>query len=120
MLLSRSVRSANRRGAIHLRIIERRDHGNSKRLLARDEIAREHAPGALCIANPHGAGEPIDRYRKLHAIFENFVSQRFRQLDASRAAVMPLSVVGDVGPAFQEDAAMPALLESRMTKHLVR
>ena len=78
---------------VHLGIIERREgrnHGNSKCLLPRDEIIREHTPGALRVADPHGAGKPIDRYGKLHAIFENFVSQRSRQFDASGAAKMVL------------------------------
>ncbi len=105
-----------------LHIIERREsrnHGNSKRLLPGDEIVREHAPGALRVAYAHGAGKSIDGYGKLHVIFEDFVRQRFRQLDASRAAVMASRAVRDVGPAFQEDATMPALLQSRMTQHLV-
>src|SRR5260370_7644135 len=115
--------SAHRRGAIHLFIIERREgcnHGNSKRLLPGDEIAGEHAPGALRVANPNGAGKAIDRDGKLHALLENFVSQRFRQFDASRAAVMASRAIGNVGPAFQENAAMPILLESRMPQHSSR
>ena len=72
------------------------------------------------VADPHGAGKPIDRYGKLHAIFENFVSQRYRQFDASGAAKVASSAVGDVGPTFQEYAAMPVLLQSRMTEDLVR
>ena len=116
------LRNADGGGAVQLHIIERREgrnHGNSKSLLPGDEIVREHPPGALRVADAYGAGKPIDGYGKLHAIFENFVSQRSRQLDASGAAVMASRAVGDIGPAFQEDTAMPALLQSRMTQHLV-
>src|SRR3977135_505999 len=46
-------------GAVHLGIIEWGEggnHGNAKSLLAWDEIGREHAPGALTVADDGGDG----------------------------------------------------------------
>src|SRR5260370_34606596 len=115
------IRSSGR--AIHLGIIERgeRDnHSNSKRFLTRNEMVGKHAPSALRVADAHGAGKPIDGNGKLHAILENFVSQSFGQFDAPRAAVMALCTVGNIGPAFQKDAALPVWLQSRITQSVVR
>src|ERR1700733_13510440 len=51
------------------RAIEKRregiDHRNPKSLLARDQILREDAPGALRVTYAAASGERINRFRKL-------------------------------------------------------
>src|SRR4029077_6716053 len=92
--------------AIHLFIIERSerdDHGNAKCFLAADTIAGKHAPGALGVANADAACKFIDGDGKLDAVIEDFVGERFRQLDASRPSEMALRAVRDVSPTLEEN-----------------
>src|SRR5260370_6174115 len=85
--------------------------------MPRYEIVREHAPGPLRVTNADGARKLIDRDGKFYAILETFVGERLRNLDPAGAAVITLRSVCYVGPAFQENASMPILLECRMAQH---
>src|SRR5258708_39097903 len=95
-------------------------YANRIGFMARDEIASKPPPGGLRIANANSAGKPVDCYGKLHPIFENFVCQRFRDFDAAEPAVVPARAIGDVGRAFQEDAALPALAQDITTRLLAQ
>jgi len=103
----RFARSLCRR-TVHLPIVERRegrDHCQAERLLPRDEIVAQDAPGALAVADADRACVVVNRHRKLRAAGQNFFRQRFWDFDAPRAAEMSADAVGDVSPAFEEDSA---------------
>src|SRR5216684_5795440 len=105
--LQKLPRSLCRR-TVQFPIVERRegrDHCQAERLLPRDEIVAQDAPGALAVADADRACVVINRHRKLRAAGQNFFRQRFWDFDAPRAAEMSAGAVGDVSPAFEEDSA---------------
>src|ERR1700720_1729353 len=93
--------------AIHFSAIKRSEGGddsNAKGLLARDQIARQNAPGALGIANAACTGQGVDGDTQFDALFENFVGQGFGNLHAARTAIVADAAIADVGPTFEENA----------------
>ena len=95
--------------AVHLCIIERRkrgDHGDAKRILARDKIPAEHAPGALRVANSNFSRESIDRNGEFHAAIQNFFGNRLRNFDSAGASEKSLRGVAHVRPAFQKNPTL--------------
>src|SRR5580704_3288621 len=93
---------------VHLSIIERSeggDHGDAESFLARNQIAGEHPPGALGVANADGACESVDGFGEFDAAFEYFVSERLRKFERSGATEVSGMAIRDVGPAFEEDVA---------------
>src|SRR6266566_1204908 len=104
-------------GTVHPRIIERSkgsNHGDAKRFLPTDEIARKDAPGALRVANAHHAGKPIDGRGQLGAILKNFASESLGEFDAARTAVVAARAVRYVSPTFEKHAAARGLSQIRM------
>src|SRR5713101_873741 len=94
-------------GAIHLRIVERSEgahHRYAKSLLPGDEVAGEHAPGALCIADSRRPGKTVDGFSQLHPVFENFTGERLRHFDSAAASKESQSAIAHVSPAFQKDS----------------
>src|SRR6266550_1507312 len=104
-------------GTVHPRIIERSkgsNHGDAKRFLPTDEIARKDAPGALRVANAHHAGKPIDGRGQLGAILKNFASESPGEFDAARTAVVTARAIRYVSPTFEKHAAARALRQIRI------
>src|ERR1700730_18460864 len=86
--------------AIHFSAIKRSeggDDGNSNGLLARDQIARQNAPGALRIADAACTGQGVDGDTQFDALFENFVGQSFGNLHAARTPIVADAATADVG-----------------------
>src|SRR5262252_3860905 len=95
------------RRPVHLCIVERckgRNHCQTERFLARNQVAGQHAPSSLPVPNANFARKAINSRRKFHPANEHLFGQRFRQFDTSRAPEVPASTVGNIGPALQEYA----------------
>src|SRR4029077_18387318 len=100
---------------IHLPIIERsesRDDCNPKSFGPADQTARQNAPSALSVANADGARKLIDGYRQFDTVLQDFAGQGVRDLHATRSPKVPVTPVGHVGPAFQQDAPPAAFPNS--------
>src|SRR6266478_2997170 len=96
------------RRRVHPHIVERRegrDHCQAERLLARNQVVGQDAPGALSVANADRACVVINCNGKLRASGQNFFRKRFWDFYAAGGAEMSAHAVGDVSPAFEEDSA---------------
>jgi hypothetical protein len=94
--------------AVHFSIVKRckrGDHRDAERFLARDQIRRKNAPGALGVAHSYGPGELIDGYGQFHASIEHFVGELRRDFYSAGTAVVAERGVANVGPTLEEDAA---------------
>src|ERR1700680_1531396 len=82
------------------------DDGSAKGVLAGDEVARQHAPGALGVADASPASEGVNRIGELDACVHNAFDERLGQQDAAGMAVgAAAGEVGDIGPVLEKNPA---------------
>ncbi len=79
------------------------DDGDTECFLARDQVARQNAPGTLRVANSASARVRVNRHGKLNPFVENVPGQNLGKKYASRLAVrLAPGAIGNKSPALKK------------------
>src|SRR5262245_21889573 len=91
------LRKQKRRKSIHQSV--------PKRVLPRDEVASQDAPGALLAANVRAASQLVDHLRKTAALLEDLNDNARRKGHRPSAAKVPSNPVAGIGPVLEPHLA---------------